>query len=280
MIRAALAYAGSPLALYVFPTALDGRQPLTPHGYKNATIDPDEIERMWRLHPNANIAVATGKLSGVFVLDVDVKGANGLRTLGELEAAHSPLPPTWVTATPSGGKHLWFKQPNRTLRNRVNFAPGLDIRTDGGSVAVPPSRRPDGAYTWEVRPSALPIATAPEWLLGLIDPPPVPRPPARPIQVGSLDRLARYAASAINDECHRLAGMAPHTGRNLQLFKSAANLGQLVGARLVPAAMVEDALEAAAHDCGLLQEDGRHAVLASIKSGLNRGIAEPREVRP
>lgn len=273
----AIAY-GALLRLCIFPTASDCRKPLTAHGYKDASNDPDEIERLWRGRPNANIAVATGRLSGVFVLDVDIKGSNGLRTLAELQAAHGPLPATWITATPTGGRHLWFKQPNRQLRNRVNFAPGLDIRTDGGSVAVPPSRRPDGAYTWEVRPSAIPLATAPEWLLSLIDPPPVPRPPVRPIPVGSLDRLARYAASAINDECHRLAGMAPNTGRNLQLFKSAANLGQLVGAGLVPLGMVEDALEAAAYDCGLLQEDGRHAVLASIKSGLTRGVAQPREV--
>lgn len=277
MKTSALAY-GCVLGLHVFPTGSDGKKPRTPHGYKDATNDPDEIERLWRAHPTANIAVATGKLSGVFVLDVDIKGANGLRTLAELEAANDPLPLTWTTATPSGGKHLWFRQPDRTLRNRVGFAPGLDIRTDGGSVAVPPSRRPDGPYTWEVRPSAIPLATAPTWLLQLIDQPPVPRPPTPPIRVGSRDRLARYAASAIDDECHRLAGMAPNTGRNLQLFKSAANLGQLVGAGLVPLGMVEDALEAAAHDCGLVQEDGRHAVLASIKSGLNRGIAQPREV--
>lgn len=276
----AAAQALASLGLAVFAVAADCRRPVRAHGYKDATKAHDAIEAVWRRHPRANVAVACGAVSGVFVLDVDVKGENGLRTLANLEATHGPLPPTWRTITPSGGRHFWFRQPARELRNRVGFLPGLDVRTDGGSVTVPPSRRGEGDYTWEVHPRACQLADAPEWLLQLIDPPMVVRPPAPPIRLGSMDRLARYAAGAIDDECRRLAGMAPHTGRNSQLFRAAANLGQLVGARLVPAAMVEDALEAAAHDCGLLQEDGRHAVLASIKSGLNRGIAEPREVRP
>ena len=38
------------------------------------------------------------------------------------------------------------------------------------------------------------------------------------------------------------------------------------------------ALEAAAADCGLVRENGRRAVLATIKSGLQRGMSNPREV--
>ncbi len=276
MIAAAQALAGHGLA--VFPVAPDCRRPLTAHGYKGATNDCEAIEALWRDHPRANVAVACGAVSGVFVLDVDVKGANGLRTIAEREAAHGPLPAIWRTATPSGGRHFWFNSPYRALRNRVGFLPGLDVRTDGGSVAVPPSRRHDGAYSWEISPRACSLADAPEWLLQLIDPPLVLRPPASPIRLGSMDRLALYAAAAIDDECRELASMAPNSGRNLRLFQAAANLGQLVGARLLPVAMVEDALEGAAHDCGLLQEDGRHAVLATVRSGLARGIAQPREI--
>ena len=278
MMWNALAY-GTVLGMHVFPVAPDCRRPLTEHGYKDASADPDQIERLWRQHPAANVAVATGKLSGIFVLDVDVKGADGLAALAGLEAANGTLPVTPTSLTPSGGKHLWFKQPDRLLRNRVGFAPGLDVRTDGGSVAAPPSKRHDGVYTWQIRPTQAPFAVAPDWLLELIDPPPVQRPPSAPINVGSLDRMARYVASAIDTECAELAAMGPNTGRNLRLFQAAANLGQLVGAGLAPIGMVEDALEAAAQECGLTREDGRHAVLASIKSGLNRGLANPREVR-
>jgi hypothetical protein len=274
---AALAYGR--LGLAVFPVAADCRRPLTSHGCKDAQRDLPNIEALFRRHPAANVAVACGAVSEAFVLDVDVKGADGLRTLADLEAVHGPLPATWRTITPSGGRHFWFRQPARRLRNRVGFAPGLDVRTAGGSAVVPPSRKPAGAYLWAVRPWDCPLADAPEWLLTLIDPPPAPRPAPAAIRVGSLDRLARYAASAINAECGAVASTAAG-GRNGRLFQASARIGELVGAGLIPVPLAESELEAAAHDCGLIEEDGRAAVLATIKSGLARGIAHPREVRP
>lgn len=277
MIAAAQALAARGLA--VFPVAADCKAPLTKHGYRDATKELGGVEAMWRPCPTANVAVACGGVSGAFVLDVDRhKGApDGLATLAALETDHGPLPLSWRTRTPTGGLHLWLAQPFRQLRNRVGFLPGLDVRTDGGSVAVPPSRRADGDYRWEVAPWERPLADAPAWLLDLVDPPPVPRPPRQPIRAGSFDRLARYAAAAIEGECGALAATGSGA-RNHRLFQAAARLGELVGAGLVAEALVEDTLEAAADDCGLVAEDGRHAVLATIRSGLARGVAQPREV--
>jgi hypothetical protein len=276
-VKSALAYVTG-LRLAVFPVAEDCRRPLTPHGYKDAGCTAAEVLSLWAGRPNANVACATGAVSGVLVLDVDVKGANGLRTLREMEAANQALPRTWRTLTPSGGAHIWFRNPPRKLRNRVNFAPGLDVRTDGGSVALPPSRKANGPYTWEVKPSSCDLADAPGWLLALIDPPPVARP-SPPIRVGSPERLARYATAAIDAECREVAAMAPNTGRNHRLFVAAARLGELAGAGVVPVDVVEGALETAAFDCGLTQEDGAHAVRATIRSGVTRGLSQPREVR-
>ncbi|MGI9170239.1 MAG: bifunctional DNA primase/polymerase [Caulobacteraceae bacterium] len=220
----------------------------------------------------------------VLVVDVDahVGSADGLATLAALETEHGPLPATWRTRTPSGGLHLWFGQPFRPLRNKVGFLPGLDVRTDGGSVAVPPSIRRgtkvDGRYTWIVAPWDRTLADAPAWLLDLIDPPPVPRPAPRAVRFASHDRAARYVAAVIDGECGELAATKTG-GRNHRLFQAAARIGEIVGAGLCGEALAIDALESAAADCGLVAEDGRQAVLASIKSGLARGAANPREVR-
>ncbi len=278
MIAGAKALAAFGLA--VFPVAEDCRRPLTPHGYKDATKAPGEIEAIWRGRPRANIAVACGSTSGVFVLDVDTHedGPNGLQTLAGLEADHGPLPQTWRTLTPSGGLHIWFRQPDRRLRNRVGFAPGLDVRTDGGSVAVPPSRKSSGVYAWVAQPWAIPLADAPQWLLSLIDPPMDFRPRSAPVSIGSTGRLAAYAAVAINGECSGLACMKPNSGRNSRLFQAAARLGELVAAGIAPVEIVARALEAAAGDCGLVAEDGVRAVAATIHSGLARGMLQPREV--
>ena len=270
------------VGLHVFSTAAaDPKRPITAHGCRDATNDVDAIKRLWRACRGANVAVATGRASGVFVLDVDVKPpVDGRATLRALVARNGDLPITWTTATPSGGLHLFFCQPEGlTLRNRVGFLPGLDIRTDGGAVVVPPSRRPDGrAYSWVRSPWHCSLAYAPDWLTNLINPPRVIRPPAPPVRFASFDRAARYAAAVINGECGEIAA-TKSGGRNHRLFVGAARIGELVGGGLVPGDLAERELEAAADACGLVADDGRHAVLASIRSGLTRGAANPREVR-
>lgn len=256
----------------------------------DATKDPARIRAFWTRYPDAAVSVATGDVSGVFVLDVDTKeGFDGRADLERLQAMHGDLPRSWCSKTPSGGFHLWFRQPDRPLTNRVHFRipdgaggevkSGLDVRTNGGAAAAPPSRKPTGAYTWVRDPGDVELAEAPVWLLDLIDPPLPPSKPFEPVHVASLDRTARYVAAAVNSECGELARMGAGSGRNLKLFMASANLGQLIGARLLDEAVAERALLAAATDCGLLKEDGRRSVLGTIASGMKKGLANPREVR-
>jgi len=156
--------------LHLFTVAADCRSPIKvrgeyEHGCHDATPDPAEIMRRIRQRPGANVAVATGPKSGVFVLDIDAKGdVNGFESLARLEAIHGPLPISWLTLTPSSGEHRWFRHPEGVeLRNKVGLRtyhpdgsrtvyPGLDIRAGGGSVAVPPSAKSHGSYRWGNRP--------------------------------------------------------------------------------------------------------------------------------
>ena len=295
--RTARAYAEQ-LGFAVFLVAGDCRTPIKAegwfeHGVHDATRDPEEIARRFRAYPAANVAVACGPPSRVFVLDVDAKGdVDGYDSLDRMQRAHGALPATWTSRTPSGGEHRWFRQPERQLRNRVGLKgeqrdggayayPGLDIRAAGGSAAAPPSRKPTGGYAWRIRPSSCSLADAPTWLLDLIDPPRPPPRPASPMRFNTIDRAARYVEAAVNDECRGLATMAANTGRNLRLFQAAANLGELVAGGLLPQDAAEDALERAADECGLLHEDGRQAIRATIASGMKRGLLRPRtlEVR-
>jgi hypothetical protein len=295
MADAAFDY-GRLLGLAVHPVGPDCRGPLTTHGHRDASSDPVAIRKLWSGRLNANIAAACGAPSGAFILDVDRKGGrDGVADLDLLQARHGALPDTWVTLTPSGGFHFWFRRPGpdyewqqfpavKRFKNTVGVLidgerSGLDVRDTGGSAALPPSVKPSGGYTWGVDPTACEMAQAPAWLLDLIDPPLPPRPPPQPIRIESTERTARYVAAAVNDECRSLSQMGPATGRNQRLFMAAANLGEFVGANLLPQTAAEAALERAASECGLLHEDGAHAVRATIASGMARGIAQPREVR-
>jgi len=84
-------------------------------------------------------------------------------------------------------------------------------------------------------------------------------------------------AVAVEGECQAVA-QTGSGGRNHRLFQAAARLGELVGAGALSQDVAEDALEIAAADCGLVREDGISAVRASIRSGIGRGVQQPREV--
>ncbi len=65
----------------VFPCRPGSKEPATEHGFFNATMDHRQVERWWRRHPDANVAIATGA-PGPDVLDVDRKnGKSGYPAL-------------------------------------------------------------------------------------------------------------------------------------------------------------------------------------------------------
>ena len=83
-----------------------------------------------------------------------------------------------------------------------------------------------------------------------------------------------YARVALKSECLELA--AATSGRNDQLVRSSFSIGQLVGAGLLPRHEVEEQLLAAATANGYVGKDGISAAKATIKSGLEAGMKEPR----
>lgn len=92
-----------------------------------------EIDAWWGDCPEANIGVVTGKISGITVVDFDIK--NGLSN------RYNSFPKGMSVKTVSGGYHLYYKYtPNmRTGVDIFNDKSGIDIRNDGGYVVAPPS---------------------------------------------------------------------------------------------------------------------------------------------
>ena len=138
LLRAALSYAGRGWA--VFPVKPNGKSPITPNGFKDATTDPKKIRSWWAVNPKANIGVATG-LSGLVVIDGDVKNGDdpdvSLRNLLDGQS----IPDTLRADTPSGGWHLFFEAiPGTDVRTTAGkLGAGLDVRAAGGYVVVAPS---------------------------------------------------------------------------------------------------------------------------------------------
>ena len=174
MLAAALAYAerGKP----VFPCR-PNKRPYTPHGFKNASTNPEQIRKWWVRFPDALIGMPTGSASGVVVLDVDRKPKrDGADSLYVLEQANGELPNTIEVLTPSGGRHLYFSAPAVTIKNSNDvLGPGLDIRATGGYVIVPPSGVNGHRYEWGANNPDAP-APMPKWLLERIQAQPVRKP--------------------------------------------------------------------------------------------------------
>jgi hypothetical protein len=86
-----------------------------------------------------------------------------------------------------------------------------------------------------------------------------------------------YAEAALADELAAVA-RAGCGQRNETLNRAAFNLGQLVGARALSGPEVESRLFGAAQASGLVSDDGERTVRATIASGLEAGMRQPREI--
>ena len=97
------------------------------------------------------MAIATGRTSGIWVLDVDPRNDGG-SSLECLEREIGPVPATIEQITGGGGRHLVFAYPEgcRVRQGNHRLGRGLDVKSDGGYVVAEPSRHVSGtAYAWE-----------------------------------------------------------------------------------------------------------------------------------
>lgn len=162
--EAAMALANRGLS--VFPVNAQTKAPLTQHGCKDATRDERQIIEMWRKHPAAGIAVATGKASGIVAIDIDPR-SGGEDGFAELAGRIGNPGQTVRVLTPSGGYHLWYRGPAATVAcSAGKLAPGVDVRGTGGYVVAPPTTRPDGTG-WRWAGKAPLAELQPEWLEAL-----------------------------------------------------------------------------------------------------------------
>lgn len=108
--------------------------------YQTRRATDEELQGWFPKYPQ--IGIVTGKISGITVVDVDVKNG-GLETLKQLR-----LPPTWMVKTGGGGWHYYYAYDERVQQTQ-NVLQGIDIRNDGGQVVAPPSRHESGRkYEW------------------------------------------------------------------------------------------------------------------------------------
>ena len=134
--------------------------------YQSKCASKKTLHDWFRRSPDYNVAIVTGALSRLVVLDVDPRHG-GKDSLRELEREHGSLPTTMESITGGGGRHVYFSHPGGEVHNRTNISPGIDLRGDGGCIVAPPSVHPSGKrYRWKKgrAPGEVKLARLPDWL--------------------------------------------------------------------------------------------------------------------
>ncbi|MGW5529425.1 bifunctional DNA primase/polymerase [Streptomyces xanthochromogenes] len=153
--------------LAVFPLPIGGRVP--ERGWqRQATLDAATLPE---LLTGRGVGVGC-RASNVVALDLDVHGdEDGPGVLAALaDRLGETVPATFTVATPSGGRHLYYRAPmgctiGSTSGGRTPLGPGIDVRGPGhrsGGYLVGPGTVIGG------RPYSiahdLPVAPLPDWI--------------------------------------------------------------------------------------------------------------------
>ena len=112
----------------VFPLKPRCKTPIYEGGFHIATRDKKQVVEWWTAHPEANIGVPTGKVSGISVIDVD--GPKGLESISKMSGR---LPKAFRKHGTPHGYHLICLY-NCAFHNKNGVLPGVDIKNDGGYV--------------------------------------------------------------------------------------------------------------------------------------------------
>jgi Bifunctional DNA primase/polymerase, N-terminal len=241
-----------------------------------ATIDPRVITDWWDVNgdfPGCQVGIATGRESGIWVLDIDAKKANGFATLLDRYSVRD-RPQTFIVRTPSAGEHWYFAYPPNgreistrahKLGSRYGLGPGLDTRGHHGYVMAPHQNQLGYDVIRNVWPTP-----APRWLENLAE-----RRAYEPTAAAWTPPEAvngAWGQAALEATAAKLA-VQPSPGRNQALFDAALALGALAAYGVLAREDTWLALRAACAANGLLDEDGERQCAATFDSGWNAGLA-------
>ncbi|MGH2807784.1 MAG: bifunctional DNA primase/polymerase [Actinomycetota bacterium] len=290
MLTAALAYAKRGCAVFPLHCIVNGRctcgrdcsspgkHPMVRRGVHEATTDARVIKEWWHRWRRANIGLATGSVSRIVVIDIDLP-----RAFGSLDRIVHKLPRTLTALTGGGGVHLLLGTPgDRSFHNHTSSVPGIDgelpgidVRGDGGYIVAPPSTHVSGArYGW-LDPGAT-VADAPAWLQ---------EPERTYAAVGDIVPVAfdgdgtAYGRAALDSALTSLRS-APVGQRNHTLNRCAFGVAQLVAGGELLESCARAALLEVALVMGLEEEESRQTIDSAFAAGLRQPrVAPHRHVR-
>lgn len=238
---------------------------------------PQTIHRWAKDGKLNNVGIVCGSVSRNLVV-IDLDGQAAIETF---ERQFPYLLNTFTVLTGSGkGKHLYYRVDDLPPTTRITYPnhQGIELRANGCYVVAPPSLHPDTHAPYRPQ-SNVSVRQLPhlngvkQWLYSQLA-------RKQEFSKGTDGRIkvegniTRWADAALHYEC-RDVRLAREGNRNRRLSLAAYNLGQIVGDGNLSRATVENALLGAALQVGLSE----HESIATIASGLEKGISEPRSAQ-
>ena len=256
----------------VFPLAEGSKLPAIKggHGFKDASDDSEQIDKWQRQFPKANIAISTGAVSGIVVIDVDPRNG-GRDTLAKLSGEGKIIPHCPQAKTGNNGWHFYFRLPPGLKPSKDKLGKGIDIKSCGGYVVAPPSRTaksdqgPGGEYAWIHSPEQTPLGPFPAWALEKLRPiTSKVFPKYQPVittdgALAKLEKMAQAVASAGEGE------------RNMALNKCAFLAALLAKSGKISDDDVKARLTQAALSAGLTLVETRATIESAIEGAYTKG---------
>ncbi|MBT8362007.1 MAG: bifunctional DNA primase/polymerase [Deltaproteobacteria bacterium] len=124
--------------LSIIPLQPNDKKPLIDwKEYQERIASPEEVESWFESHPDANIGLVTGSVSGVIVIDSDSPEAT--------KWMRESIPKAVLYQKTGNGWHALYKSNGQPVPNSASLIyDKADIRGDGGYIVIAPSVHPNG----------------------------------------------------------------------------------------------------------------------------------------
>ena len=297
------------------------------HGVRAATTDPARLAAWWAKEPRAVPGVAagpsglclididtdheelpedlaTGLLPGIDLRAEPVppkawndrarfrNGRDSLSLLARLRGRINPWPKgsqntPLVAATPSGGRHLWYRTPAPNLHQAIAKTTGttprglawqVDIKAGWSYGIAPGAQTARGAYI-PMMGSPASVGAMPEWLAEEVirvasRRPPTAAPHPRPAQQATrpVDRARAYIDAVLADRLPQIEGL--HEGRPTAL----AALAYRIGGHLAATGIDEGDIPQRLIDAGVAAGLSHRIATRTVNRSLSNGRSRPMEI--
>jgi hypothetical protein len=133
------------------------------HGFNDATSDVKHLIVEAKVKPDWNLALRTGRASGILAIDIDRHDHDGFATIKQLSKTWGTLPRTLVSRTPRAGEHRLYQCNGPMPSSQSGLGPDVDVRADDGYILIAPSMVGGKRYRWLQQDVKSPAKLPAEW---------------------------------------------------------------------------------------------------------------------